>query len=163
VMNASYAVLRDWVLPSLLEIEAHSAGATYPHRVFEAGEVAVHDASAQVGSRTDRRVAALVAHEEANFSEAQAYLHALLKYLAIAPEVGAAGRGASYRLEPATHPSFLPGRAARVKVKAGSVERDLGFLGELHPGVLEAWGVRVPAGAFELSIGALADLLGVAR
>lgn len=161
VMNASYAVLRDWVLPSLLEVESHSAGAQYPHRVFEAGEVAVFDPGEPAGSRTERRLAALVAHDGANFSEAQAYLHALLKYVTIEAELdGRAPDGgrATYRLEPAAHPSFLPGRVALVRGRRGETQVVLGLLGEVHPAVLEAWGVRVPAAGFELSLAALRTL-----
>lgn len=148
VMNASYGVLRDWLLPSLLEVESHSASAAYPHRVFEAGEVSVFDREAASGSRTERRIGALVAHDHASFSEAQAYLHVLLKYLGVEPEIAGRGGANTYRLEPVDHPSFIPGRAAVAKLGA----RPLGFLGEVHPAVLEAWGIRVPAAGFEISL-----------
>lgn len=72
VMSQSYAHLRDWIIPSLLEIEAHSAGALYPHRVFEVGEVAVFDPQANLGSRTESRLAAIVAADDASFDSAQA-------------------------------------------------------------------------------------------
>jgi phenylalanyl-tRNA synthetase beta chain len=151
VMNASYGVLRDWVLPSLLEVESHSASAAYPHRVFEAGEVTVLDKETPSGSRTERRIGALVAHEDASFSEAQAYLHVLLKYLGIEPEIAGRSGATTYKLEPIEHPTFIPGRAALARIGG----RPLGFLGEVHPGVLEAWGIRVPAAGFEISLAAL--------
>lgn len=152
VMNSSYSCLRDWILPSLLEIESRSSGAAYPHRVFEVGEVAVADADATLRSRTDTRVAALIAHETASFSEVQGYLGTLLFHLGFGP----AGRRGAYRLAPAEHPSFLPGRFAVVR-KSGEAA-PIGFLGEVHPEVLAGeggFGVRVPCAAFELSLGAL--------
>src|SRR2546421_3048928 len=103
VMNASYSCLRDWLLPSLLEIEAHSAGAVYPHRVFEAGEVAIADSSAPLGSRTEQHVGALVAHETASFSEAQAHLNLLLLHLGIAP-AGTDVARSTLSLEPGVPP-----------------------------------------------------------
>jgi len=40
VMSLAYSVLRNRVIPSLLTVEAASSKAFYPHRIFEAGEVA---------------------------------------------------------------------------------------------------------------------------
>lgn len=143
VMNENYACIRDWVLPSLLEIESHSAGAVYPHYVFEAGEVAVVDDEAALGSRTEQRIGALLAHEKATFTEAQSFLSLLLVHLGV---TGA-------ELEATDHPSFLPGRIAVLKVPGHA--HPLGFVGELHPEVLagdEGFGIRVPCAAFELSI-----------
>jgi phenylalanyl-tRNA synthetase beta chain len=147
VMNENYSTLRDWILPSLLEVESRSAGAVYPHRIFEAGEVAVSDASAPLVSRTEPRLAALVAHETASFSEAQAYLTLLLQHLGIVAEGSGAKR--TFRLEAIEHGSFLPGRAARILV--GGVPA--GVVGELHPEVLagdKGFGIRMPCSGFEV-------------
>ncbi|RLB59817.1 MAG: phenylalanine--tRNA ligase subunit beta [Deltaproteobacteria bacterium] len=140
-MNENYAVLRDQVLPSLLQLEAHSATAAYPHRVFEVGEVAVFDPSRPHGSRTELHTAALVAHRQAGLSES----HADLLYLA-------EQLGLELRLEPGDHPSFIPGRCARVLLVSGE---QLGLLGELHPQVLRNWDIGVPASAFEISLSIL--------
>jgi len=147
VMNRNYAHLRDWLLPSLLEIEAHSAGALYPHRIFEVGEVAVYDLAQNLGSRTEARLAGIIADEDASFDSAQSVLYALLTSLAV-----------PFKIEPWTHPSFIPGRVALVVLDEGQA-RDapaepftLGFLGELSPRVLTNWGARVPIVAFELSV-----------
>ncbi len=147
VMNENYACVRDWILPSLLEIESHSAGAVYPHYIFEAGEVAVADEAAPLRSRTDQRVGALVAHEKASFTEAQGFLGLLLTHLGCTQAT----------LEPCDHPSFLPGRVAVVRLPGR--REAVGLLGEVHPEVLageEGFGVRVPCAAFELSLSACA-------
>jgi phenylalanyl-tRNA synthetase beta chain len=142
VMTETYSCLRQWVLPSLLRVEAASTRAFYPHRLFEVGEVAVPDPTDEVGTRTILSLAALVAHAAANFSEAHSCLDLLLYYL-----------DRSYTLEPLKHPSFLEGRAGRI-VSAG---RALGLIGELHPEVLERWQIGMPATAFELSLDALVE------
>ena len=147
VMNENYACVRDWILPSLLEVESHSAGAVYPHFFFEAGEVAVVDAEAPMHSVTDQRVGALLAHEKANFAEAQSFLSLFLVHLGL--------RGA--RMEAIDHPSFLPGRVAVVRVS--NRENPVGLVGELHPEVLagdRGFGIRVPCAALELSLTAIA-------
>ncbi len=137
VMSQSYECLRQWVLPSLLRVETTSSRSFYPHFLFELGEVVVPDPQAETGTRTDVRLGALLAHANANFSEAHSFLDLLCFYL-----------GWAYTLTPADHPSFLEGRV-------GLVERDgnaVGWIGELHPEVLERWQITMPCSAFELVI-----------
>lgn len=137
VMTLGYSALRNKVLPSLLNVEAASSKAFYPHRMFEAGEVAVLDAEELMGTRTDLNVAALIAHPAANFSEMHSSLDILLYYL-----------GITYRLEPAEHPLFMPGRCG--KVLTDGVE--LGFIGELRPEALERRQITMPCAAFEINL-----------
>jgi phenylalanyl-tRNA synthetase beta chain len=155
VMNKNYAVLRDWVIPTLLEVERISTGAVYPHRVFECGEVGAWDASQNLSSRTEQRLAALLVQEKAGFSDLQAVLHQLLRSFGLE-------YGDSYQLVMQDHPSFIPGRAARVRAKARGREEELGLLGELHPEILasERMKIFVPAVAFELRLDALFQLVG---
>lgn len=138
MMNENHAVLRNAVLPSLLAAESHSAAAAYPHRLFEAGEAAVFDRQAARGSRTEMHLAALVAHREASLSEIHADLDFLLFQI-----------GHQLRLEEIEHPSFIPGRAARVLTASGD---SLGLLGEVHPQVLQKWEISVPVAAFEIDL-----------
>jgi phenylalanyl-tRNA synthetase beta chain len=151
-MNRSYVQLRDWVLPSLLEVESHSTGALYPHRIFEAGEVAVYDPVHELGARTESRLAALIADEQATFDSAQSVLYALFAQL-----------GLDFVVKPWTHPSFIAGRAALAVVTrtpdGATASYPVGFIGELSPRVLTNWNARTPAAAFELSIDALLTLL----
>jgi len=56
--------------------------------------------------------------------------------------------GLEYTLEKAEHPSFITGRTALVR--AG--QEALGTVGEVHPAVLEAWGIEKPVAAFELDM-----------
>lgn len=138
VYSETYSVVRDRILPSLLEVEAQSVKAPYPHRIFEEGEVGVLDGA---GARTEKRLGALVAHAEANFSELHSQLNWLLYYLDL-----------DAVLEPRDLSGFIEGRAGEIKVD-GKV---LGWIGEVHPAVLESWGVKNPAAAFELALSSLA-------
>lgn len=137
VMSQNYACLRQWVAPSLLQVEAASGRAFYPHRLFEVGEVAIPDENADVGSRTVTTLGALIAHAQAHFSELHSCLDLLLYYL-----------DRPYQLEALDHPSFLTGRAGRIL----SEGRTVGLLGEIHPEVLEQWQIGMPAVALELDL-----------
>jgi phenylalanyl-tRNA synthetase beta chain len=136
-MTASYGVLRNAVLPSLLRVERESGKAFYPHALFEVGEVAVPDDDAPMGSETRTHVAALLAHPEANFSELAARLEMLCYDLRL-----------EQALEPVDHASYIPGRAGRVVVGGW----EAGIIGEVAPAVLDHWGITVPCAAFELNL-----------
>ncbi len=136
-MSENYSAVRNALLPGLLRVEAASRKAVYPHHIFEVGEVSVIAPDGFYGTRTEIRLAALEAHAEANLSGIQSHLEALAYYL-----------GVDYNLSPLAHPSFLPGRAGEVRVDG----RSYGVIGEIHPEVLESWGVSVPASAFEVNI-----------
>jgi phenylalanyl-tRNA synthetase beta chain len=140
VMSLAYSVLRNKVLPSLLNVEAASSKAFYPHRTFEVGEIAVIDPEENMGTRTDLNLAALISHPTANFSEMHSTLDVLLYYL-----------GVEYRLESAEAPFFLKGRCGKVLVK----DAIIGFIGEVRPEVLERRQITMPCAAFEININAL--------
>jgi phenylalanyl-tRNA synthetase beta chain len=140
VMSLSFSCLRQWILPSLLRVEAASSRAFYPHRIFEAGDVAIPDAGHELGSRTETVLGAVIAHASAHFSEIHSCLDVLFYYL-----------GKEYSLETIQHPSFLEGRAGRIIVAGQPV----GVIGELHPEVLERWQIAVPVVAFDLNLSRL--------
>ena len=142
VMSLSYACLRQWITPSLLQVETNSSRAFYPHRMFEVGEVAIPDTAMDVGSRTVTMLGAVIAHAGANFSEIHSCLDLLLYYL-----------DRPFSLEPLNHPSLLEGRAGSIL----SQGRPIGLLGEVHPEVLEHWQIGVPVAALELEIDRLLD------
>ena len=142
VMSQNFSALRQWMLPSLLRVEAASNRAFYPHRMFEAGEVARRDLTQPLGSRTVTVLGGMIAHAGAHFSEAHSCLDTLLYYM-----------NQAYSLEPIQHPSFLAGRVGGVM----SEGKQVGVIGELHPEVLERWQIAVPAVAFEIDLTELAE------
>ncbi|HKT35609.1 MAG TPA: phenylalanine--tRNA ligase subunit beta [Nitrospira sp.] len=142
VMSLSFSCLRQWMLPSLLRVEAASSRAFYPHRLFEAGDVAIPDRNHELGSRTETVLGGLIAHATAHFSEIHSCLDVLFYHL-----------GKDYTLEPVPHPSFLEGRAGRVLV-AGNA---MGVIGEVHPEVLERWQITVPVVAFDVNLSQLIE------
>ncbi len=140
VMSQSVECLRQWLLPSLLRVEAASSRSFYPHMLFELGEVALPDPDAETGVKTELRLGALLAHANANFSEAHSFLDSLSFFL-----------GRRYVLTPIEHPSFLPGRVGRVELGAPG-GTPIGLIGELHPEVLERWQIAMPCSMFDIAV-----------
>lgn len=137
IMSLTYSCLRPSILPCLLRVEALSPRVFYPHLLFEAGEVARVDEEADVGSRTVLSLAAISAHPGANFSEMHSYLDLLMYYMAW-----------PYDLEPVSHPSFLEGRVGQIRCRGQMI----GYIGEFHPEVLEAWQIAMPTSGFEFGM-----------
>jgi phenylalanyl-tRNA synthetase beta chain len=125
--------LRNWLIPSLMEILSANVHVTYPQRVFETGECVTRNDS-RVEEVT--KLAGVTCHAGSSFTEARASVDALLSNL-----------GLSARVTELEHGSFVEGRAAAVWVG----DRQVGIMGEIHPQVLERWGIQNPAAAFELN------------
>jgi len=136
-MSEFYSSVRGSLLPGLLRVENTSRRAKYPHRTFEVGDVAVIDPEQNYGTRTDILLCALESGEDANLSNIQSYLEALAYHLHI-----------NYTLRPIDHPSFLPGRAGEICVN----DKAYGIIGEIHPNVLDNWGIAMPTSIFEINI-----------
>ncbi|MBQ27180.1 MAG: phenylalanine--tRNA ligase subunit beta [Nitrospiraceae bacterium] len=140
VMSLTYSCVRQWIIPSLLRVEAASSHSFYPHCLFEAGEIVQPDPNTESGTRTLNAIGALLAHPNANFSEIHSYVDLLFYTL-----------GLSYKVKPTTHPSFIDGRVGQLTLN----QEPCGLLGELHPQVLDNWQITMPCTIFELRLDAL--------
>jgi phenylalanyl-tRNA synthetase beta chain len=134
-MSENYEYVRPSVLPSLLQSEAISAKAPYPHRAFEVGRTCVLDSGRNSGTLTRQRLGFLSSHGDANFNEAASVVATFAYYM-----------DGEYQVEESEDPRFIPGRQAALLWKGARV----GVFGEVHPEVLEAWGIGMPCIAGEL-------------
>jgi phenylalanyl-tRNA synthetase beta chain len=136
-MTENYALVRDSILPDLLRSTSVSGHAVYPHRIFEIGKVAFLDPSQNYGSRTRNTLALLLADGEAGFNDLTPVVAALCYFL-VCP----------YELRPVSDPRFIEGRTAEILSEGHRV----GILGEIHPEVLENWGVTMPCACAEIDL-----------
>lgn len=136
-MSENFEFVRPSIIPQLLGAESVSAHAVYPHYIFEVGKVAVRDESENYGSRSITALGAMVADAEAGFNLVSSQAAALFFYL-----------GRTYEPASIEDDRFIAGRVAALMV-AG---KQVGILGELHPQVLENWGVTVPCAVIELDL-----------
>lgn len=139
-MTQNYAAVRNALFPALLKVEAASSKAFYPHRVCEVGEVVIDDAADNHQWITRSHLGALMAHPEANFSEAGSYLMQLSYQMFW-----------NIRIQPKPFAPFIPGRSAAIMV----ADECVGMLGEVHPEILDAWQIKMPVTVFELNISVL--------
>jgi phenylalanyl-tRNA synthetase beta chain len=136
-MSESYELVRNSALPGLLASEAASSNAAYPHRIFEVGKVAVVDERENYGSRTFTSLALLYADREAGYNHVRSHLNSVGYYLS--RDIG---------VREAQDPRFIAGRGGELLYQG----RVIGSIGEIHPAVLDAWGIQMPCAALELDL-----------
>ncbi len=136
-MSENYEYVRASIIPNMLQSESVSAHAVYPHRIFEVGKTAVLRPENNSGTATYNTLGFLLSDREVGFNEASAHVSALFYYM-----------GLEYELEEHVDPRFIAGRTAAVK----SGGRTVGLFGEMHPQVLENWGIQMPCTCCEVNL-----------
>ena len=137
-MSENYEFVRPSIIPSLLESESVSAHAPYPHSIFEIGKVAFKDESEVSGTTTRNYLGFLSAGGEAGFNQLNSELATLFYFMGCD----------EYKMESLEDPRFIPGRCGNLVVNSTVV----GVFGEVHPAVLEKWGITVPTVACEIDL-----------
>jgi hypothetical protein len=102
----------------------------YPHRIFEVGKVAYRDDGENYGTSTRQYAGFLHAGGGRQFQHRRRAVTGagLLPFQ-------------EYGLEESDDSRFIPGRAAAVLYQG----KPAGVFGEIHPEVLENWGITMPA------------------
>ena len=136
----THTVLRNWLLPSLLETTSHNTHVDYPQRIFEIGPCIGRRENETHPIQETRRLAAVTIHANAGFTEIRSSIDALAK-----------NKGRSFQIKETEHPSFLSGRCGAI-ISDGT---EVGIIGELNPRVIKSWGLNLPAAAFEVEMPAL--------
>ncbi len=140
VMSESFSAVRPWILPSLMACLGKNLHNDYPQKIFELGECCEKNSEV----KTATKMAATTAGTQAGYEDISSMLDAFLSAL-----------GIRFRLEPEEHGSFINGRCARIA--AGG--KTIGVIGEIHPEVLNNWGIETPAAAFEVDIGEILEMV----
>ncbi len=136
-MTENYEYVRPSIMPSLLNSESVSANAVYPHAIFEIGKVAFLDAEDNSGTVTKNYLGFLRADSGEGFNSANSMVSAVFYYL-----------HREYTLAETRDSRFITGRSAEIYY-AG---RQVGIFGEVHPAVLENWGIQMPSTIVEIDL-----------
>ena len=135
------SILRATLMPGLLRSLAYNASHRTPDvALFELGKVfrVPGDPRSELPDETERVAAALAGRDA---KSAVGIWRTLADHLRLAEPALQAGDG------PGLHP------ARTGKVRAGNVH--IGFVGEIHPEVVERWGLEGPIGWLDLDVGAM--------
>src|SRR3989344_6068229 len=135
--DESANMIRCWLLPELMKLLYHNKSRSYPQKLFEINFVVEPDEHADVRSRNVLKFSGVLCDEKVSFTDARQTVEYVLDRLNV-----------GYAWQETEHSSFIPGRVAKLVVDS----KEIGFCGEVHPQVLENWGLQLPVIGFELDL-----------
>jgi phenylalanyl-tRNA synthetase beta chain len=112
----------------------------YPHHIFEVGKVAFLDDSDNSGTTTRDYLGFLGAGSDMGFNQLNSLISTLFYFI-----------NREYVMEEITDPRFITGRCGRLLCQG----KQVGIFGEVHPAVLEKWGITMPTIACEVDLNLL--------
>ena len=139
-----YNQLRNSLLPSLLKNLFENQHHEYPQNIFECGRVFTSDKNTETGVAEKDRVGIVLCHEKTDFTEIRQVVDATLASL-----------GVEAAVKESKNDSFVEGRMGEIIIKNVVI----GIIGEIHPAVLEQWGITVPVVAAEIDVEKLFKLV----
>jgi len=136
-VSTDYNVLRMWLIPSVVEILANNKHHEYPQKVFTVGRIFLKDENKETKIKEMDCVAGAIASESADYTGIRQVVDYLLNNL-----------GVDYKVEETTFNSFIKGRIAKIKANG----KDVAYVGELNPSVLNNWELEVPVAVFGMNL-----------
>ena len=132
--SQEHTILRDSILPGLIENLSRNIHESYPQKMFETGSVFnLHDPISE-----KINLAVISAHKDANFTEIKSVLQTVLKI----------GFGIQIQTKTTVNSSFEDGHCANI-IFNGNV---IGIIGEIDSKIIENYKIRVPVVGFEISL-----------
>jgi phenylalanyl-tRNA synthetase beta chain len=133
--SIEHEVLRDSLVPLLLQSLSYNIHEQYPQKLFEIGKTFLRSTST-----TEERwsVGAVISHTDATYTEIKSTMQALFK--------SCFGKEATTKAS--TNHMFMEGRCAEVIFNGESI----GAIGEIIPLALENFKLRTPVAAFEINL-----------
>ena len=131
-------MIRTSLINSLMEFLEDNKHEDLPQKIFEIGDVLYLDDSKENKTVSSKKLAAVICHSTANFTEIKSVVTSVLSNL-----------GYTMEIKDSQNKTFIEGRAADVKgmSDAGSIE---GFFGEVSPEVISNFILEYPVIAFEI-------------
>ncbi len=135
--SQEHTILRDSILPGLVENLSRNIHTSYPQKLFETGTIFSQ------GSPIEEKVsfAGISAHQDANFTEIKSILYSALK------------TRFNLEIQTKTHsdPIFEDGRSASILIN----DKTVGVMGEINSKTIESYKIRVPVVGFEITLSGL--------
>lgn len=132
--SLEHTILRDSLLPGLIDSLAKNIHESYPQKLFETGTV-FHKTN-YVGE--DTHLCAVSSHKDANFSEIKSVLQSVIQSIF----------GKDCETKTITHPTFEKGRVANISVDG----KIIGIVGEISKSTRYNFKLREPIVSFEVNL-----------
>lgn len=136
-VSSTWSVFRNSLVPGCLRFLSCNKHAEYPQNIFEIGDAVKMDKKTETKTRDERNLAVLLTDRMSGYENISSVLNSIMENL-----------GINYSLEEAKNGSFIEGRCA--SVLAGG--KKIGVMGEIHPQVIENFGLEMPVVALEINL-----------
>ena len=132
--SQEHTILRDSILPGLIENLSRNIHESYPQKMFETGSIFnLHEPISE-----KINLAVISAHKDANFTEIKSILQTALKI----------GFGIQIQTKTTVNSTFEDGHCANI-IFNGNI---IGIIGEIDSKIIENYKIRVPVVGFEISL-----------
>ena len=131
-------MIRTSLINSLMEFLEDNKHEDLPQKIFEIGDVLYIDETKESKTVTSKKLAAVICHSTANFTEIKSVATSVLSNL-----------GFSMEISDSKNKTFIEGRAADV-IGIGEKGTVKGFFGEVSPEVITNFTIEYPVIAFEI-------------
>ena len=135
--SQEHTILRDSILPGLIENISRNIHEPYPQKLFETGTIFLE--GNPINEKTS--FAAVSAHQDSNFTEIKSILQAVLQ----------TGFSLEIKTKTSSHETFEKGRTASILVNG----KTIGVMGEIDSKTIENYKIRVPVVGFEIYLSGL--------
>lgn len=131
-------MIRSSLINSLMEFLEDNKHEDLPQKIFEIGDVLYLDNTEENKVRSSKKLAGLICHSKANFTEMKSTVTSIVNTL-----------GYSLDLSSSDNPTFIEGRVANINgdSKNGKIK---GFFGEISPKVISNFTLEYPVIGFEI-------------
>jgi phenylalanyl-tRNA synthetase beta chain len=137
-------MVRTMVLPEVLNSIRINRKHKYPQKVFENGMTIQVDDSVDVKARNITSLCVCIADSSADYTQIKGILDTLFTLEQVV-----------FEIKESNHPFLITGRQANIIINGESI----GFIGEMHPQILDSFDLKVPISVFEINLTALYELL----
>lgn len=131
-------MIRTSLINSLMEFLEDNKHEDLPQKIFEIGDILYLDDTKENKTRSSKKLAALICHSTANFTEIKSVMTSVLTNL-----------GYTMEISDSENKTFIEGRVADVvgEAQKGTIK---GFFGEVSPEVITNFTLEYPVIAFEI-------------
>ena len=130
-------VCRINVLPEILESLNINRKNSYPQNVFEVGMTIKEDLSKDTRAKNDEKLSVVIADTNSNYTKVKEIFDTINSLFDL-----------DLKLKEKKFNFLIEGRSAKILFK----NKEVGFIGEVSPKVLDNFGILVPVGSFEISL-----------
>lgn len=132
--KTEYKILRPNLMIPSLRIISENKDSEYPQKMFEMGTV-FNLGKTDTGIKEDKHL--MISCIPSNFTELKQILDYLMRMLNL-----------EYSIKDSSHPNMIDGRTGDIIVN----NKSLGFIGEVHPEILDNWNIKQPVAILEINL-----------